>query len=246
MSAPAATAPDPNFPTTSWSLIQEMASSDPEAARLSLGSLVEQYRYAIYVFIRSYLKCSHEDAEDHLQSFLIHLLERSDLLTGALPGQGRLRSYLLTILTHFLSNERRKTHAAKRDPRKLVHLDALDAAERYKHEPVQFLEPSTLYDREWARSIIDQALSRARARWGNRLPAFDELLPHLSLEQASSEEDISVLTRKHARSPDAIRMALSRLRRIWREELLGLIKTTLNLPTDEEAKTELSYLLGKI
>ena len=41
-------------------------------------------------------------------------------------------------------------------------------------------------------------------------------------------------------------MSLSRLRSIWREELLNLVKTTLKLPTNEEAKIELAYLLGKI
>lgn len=237
---------DPTFPTTSWSLIQEMASSDPEAARISLSSLVEQYRYAIYVFIRSYLKCGHEDAEDHLQSFFVFLIQRSDLLTEALPGQGRLRTYLLTILENHLRNERRKTHAAKRDLRKLVHLDALDAEERYRHEPVQFFPPSALFEREWGRAILEDALNRSRAQWGNKLPTFNELLPHLSLDQAPSEEVINHLSKSHGKSSDAIRMALHRLRRVWRRELLNLVKTTLKLPTDEEAKLELAYLLSKI
>jgi len=240
------TSENPDFPTTSWSIIQEMASSDPEAARLSLGNLVEQYRYAIYVFIRSHMKCGHEDAEDILQSFFLYLIKRSDLLTEADPAQGRLRTYLLAILTHFLANERRKTHAARRDPKKLVHLEALDAAERYKHEPVQFLEPSALFEREWGRAILEDALGRSRAQWGNRLPTFDELLPHLRLDQPPGEDVINLLAERHGKAASAIAMALSRLRRTWRRELLTLVKTTLELPSDDEAKIELAYLLSKI
>lgn len=239
-------AKDPNFPTTSWSLIQEMASSNPEAASMSFGSLVEQYRYPIYVFIRAQLKCSHEDAEDFLQGFFIHLMERSDLLTAALPGQGSLRTYLLTVLRNYLANERRKSHAAKRDPRKLIFLDSLDAEERYRHEPVQFFEPSALFEREWGRAILNDALNKARAHWANRLPTFDDLLPHLSLDDAPSADQIKAIAHRNGKTKASVSMALSRLRRTWRHALLNLIKTTLKLPTDEEAKIELEYLLGKI
>ncbi len=239
-------AKDPRFPTTSWSVIQEMASSDPEAARMSFGSLLEQYRYPIYVFIRAHAKCSHEDAEDHLQSFFVHLMQFSGVLSTASPDQGSLRSYLVAYLRNYLANEQRKSFAAKRDVRRTVFWDSFNAEERYRHEPVQFFEPSALFEREWGRAILRDAHEKARARWASRLPSFDELLPHLSLEESSKLGSIQDLAKRHDKTSDAIATALSRLRRIWRHELLNLIKTTLKLPTDEEAKTELEYLLSKI
>ncbi|MBK8091174.1 MAG: hypothetical protein IPK32_04045 [Verrucomicrobiaceae bacterium] len=244
--APATQPPKTDFPTTSWQLVQNLASSDPAAASAAFGSLAEQYRYPIYAFIRSELKCSHQDAEDHLQGFFIHLLRHSDDLSRADAELGRLRSYMLGILRHYLSSRWRKDTAAKRDVRQTHLWDSLDPEERYRHEAAQFIEPCHLFDREWARSLIESAIEKARAAWGLRLPSFDELLPYLSLADPLEEDQVQRIATRHRKTVEAVRMSLSRLRKHWRQELLSLIKATLESPTDKAAKTELEYLLSKI
>ena len=57
-----------------------------------------------------------EEAEDLTQGFFALLLERRDFDTVR-KEKGRLRSYLLTSLKHFLTNERNRAMAIKARPR---------------------------------------------------------------------------------------------------------------------------------
>ena len=50
-----------------------------------------------------------EEAKDLTQGFFALLLERRDL-NAVRKEKGRLRSYLLTSLKHFLTNERKPCH----------------------------------------------------------------------------------------------------------------------------------------
>ncbi len=244
--APASQTKKTDFPTTSWQLVQKLVSSDPAAASAAFNSLAEQYRYPIYAFIRSELKCNHQDGEDLLQGFFLHLLRHRDDLSRADVEKGSLRSYLLGILRNFLANRWRQATATKRDIRKTHFWDSLEPEERYRQEVVQVIEPGHLFDREWARALIESAIEKARATWGLRLPSFDELLPHLSLADPLEEEQLQRIAQRNGKSEEAVRMSLSRLRKHWRQELLTLIKATLESPTDKAAKSELEYLLSKI
>src|SRR5437773_9188147 len=70
-----------------------------------------------------------EDAEDLTQGFFALLLERRDL-SAVRREKGRLRSYLLAALKHFLADERRRAMAIKRGKgERLIPLEELRADE---------------------------------------------------------------------------------------------------------------------
>ena len=71
-----------------------------------------------------------EDAEDLTQGFFALLLERKDLNTVQ-KEKGRLRSYLLTSVKHFLAGGSRHAMAIKRGKgQRLIPLDDIRVHER--------------------------------------------------------------------------------------------------------------------
>ena len=100
------------FETTRWSLVQALSQSEVSTARDALAILCQIYWYPLYAYVR---RQGHpvEDAQDLTQAFFVQLLERNDLARLRKEG-GRLRSYLLGALQHFLCNQAAHRQAVKR------------------------------------------------------------------------------------------------------------------------------------
>src|SRR5438876_10231222 len=99
------------FTTTHWSVVLEAQGESP-AAQEALEKLCRTYWRPIYGFVRRQ-DVEPEEAKDLTQGFFALLLERRDL-DAVRKEKGRLRSYLLTSLKHFLTNERNRAMAIKR------------------------------------------------------------------------------------------------------------------------------------
>ena len=96
--------------TTRWSLVRDAARSGAQG-RLALEELCRAYRPAVIAFLR---RGGHDrdSAEEHAQSFFLHLLER-DLPAKADPTRGRFRLFLRTA--EFLWQEAHTFHATEQD-----------------------------------------------------------------------------------------------------------------------------------
>ena len=93
--------------------------------------------------------------------FFTLLLERRDLY-AVRQDKGRLRSYLLTSLRHFLTNERNRTLAIKRgEGQRLIPLEDLRERERVGFEAVDTLAADQIYERRWALALLDEVLAMA-------------------------------------------------------------------------------------
>jgi len=88
------------------------AQGPSPAAQAALEKLCRTYWRPLYGFVRR-RGCGPEEAQDLTQGFFALLLERRDLDTVR-KEKGRLRSYLLTSLKHFLTNEHQRAMAIKR------------------------------------------------------------------------------------------------------------------------------------
>src|SRR5687767_13847357 len=100
-----------SFPPTLWSVVLRVGERSEQSAE-ALETLCRVYWHPIYSYLRRQGKTSHE-AEDFTQSFFQHLLERNTL-EKARRDRGKFRSFLLTTLQHFLTDQHRKAHAQKR------------------------------------------------------------------------------------------------------------------------------------
>src|SRR5437660_1288376 len=92
--------------------------------------------------------------------FFALLLERRDLETVR-REKGRLRSYVLVSLKHFLTNERHRAMTIKRgEGRRLVPLDALGDHEGTDLAPMDTLSADQIYERRWALTVLEEVLAR--------------------------------------------------------------------------------------
>src|SRR5437868_8292974 len=116
------------FVTTHWSVVLT-AQGHSAAADEALERLCRSYWRPIYSFVRREGRTV-EDAQDLTQGFFALLLERRDF-DAVRREKGRLRSYLLVSLKHFLVNQRERALSIKRGAgRAPISLDELIARER--------------------------------------------------------------------------------------------------------------------
>ncbi len=163
------------FTTTHWSVVLEAQGESP-AAQEALEKLCRIYWRPIYSFVRRQ-GAGPEEAQDLTQGFFALLLERRDLRTVR-KEKGRLRSYLLTALKHFLADERRRAMAIKRGKgERLIPLEELRTEERSGMEPADPLTAERIYERRWASTLLDRVLSRLEDKYRTRGNAalFDSL-----------------------------------------------------------------------
>jgi len=121
------------FTTTQWSVVLDAQGESPSAQE-ALEKLCRTYWWPLYGFVRRQ-GYSPEEAQDLTQSFFAQLLERRDL-DVVRREKGRLRSYLLVSLKHFLANERHRAMAINRGGGyALIPLEELKSAERATLEP---------------------------------------------------------------------------------------------------------------
>ena len=148
------------FATTHWSVLLE-AQGESSAAEQALENVCRTYWRPTYGFLRLQ-GIGPEEAEDLTQGFFALLLERKDLCTVR-KEKGRLRSYLLVSLKHFLADERRRAMALKRGKgQRLVPLEELRANERGDMEPTDPLTAERIYERRWAATLLEEVLCRLR------------------------------------------------------------------------------------
>src|SRR5438046_9839532 len=148
------------FTTTHWSVVLEAQAPTP-AAQAALEKLCRTYWRPIYGFVRRQ-GVGPEEAEDLTQGFFALLLERRDL-DAVRKEKGRLRSYLLTSLKHFLASEQRRAMAIKRGKgQRVVPLEELTANERTEMEPADPRSADRLYERSWALTLMEQVLRRLK------------------------------------------------------------------------------------
>ena len=229
------------FRTTHWSIVLAARGQSP-AAEEALEKLCRTYWRPIYGYLRRQ-GVGPEEAKDLTQGFFALLLERRDL-DAVRKERGRLRSYLLTSVKHFIANERNRAMAIKRGQgQRLIPLGDLSERERVGFEPMATLAADQIYERRWALSVLDQVLARLgdEYRAGGTASAglFDRL--QKSLTDDPDRPSPADTARKFGMTESAVRQASYRMRQRYRQLLREEIAHTVMLPGDIE--DELRHLI---
>jgi RNA polymerase sigma-70 factor (ECF subfamily) len=218
------------FTTTHWSVVLAAQGPSP-TAQAALEKLCRTYWRPIYGFVRRQ-GVGPEEAKDVTQGFFALLLERRDF-DAVRREKGRLRSYLLTSLKHFLTNEHNRAIAIKRGAgQHLIPLDDLNERERVDLEPSETLPPHEIYERRWALSVLDQVLARLgdEYRAAGNVQLFDRLQKSLTNEpDRATPADTA---REFGMTESAVRQASYRLRQRYRQVLREEIAHTVMAPAD--------------
>jgi RNA polymerase sigma-70 factor (ECF subfamily) len=183
------------------------------------------------------------DAEDLTQGFFLRLLE-SGSIAGADAARGRLRSFLLGAMKHYMADEWDKSRAAKRGGgARMIAIDGLAAEERYRMEPADLRAPDVLYERRWALTVLEQFTAALRAEYAaaGKAGVFDVLSPWLS---SAPDGGYAAAARELGIPEGAARVAVHRLRRRYAELMRREIARTVE--SDDEVEDELRNLLAAL
>ena len=220
------------FVTTHWSVVVAAQGNSP-AAQTALETLCRGYWRPLYGFVRR-SGFGREEAEDLTQAFFARLLERRDL-DVVRKEKGRLRSYLLVALKHFLANERQRASAIKRgEGRRLLSLDEMKEAECGGFEPADPLTLDHIYERTWANTVLQAALTRVEKDYaaGENRDLFDRMKLLLADEpERPSQAEMAVALNM---TENALKQAFHRFRQRYRQILREEVAQTVATPGDLE------------
>lgn len=219
------------FATTNWNLVLKATRESAASSEEALADLCELYWYPLYAFVRRQGYGS-ADAQDLTQGFFARLLEKRDL-AAVDQAKGRFRSFLLASLKNYLINEWDRARAAKRGGGKSkISLDFAAAESRYALEPSHQLTAEAIFDREWGLTLLDQVRGRLRDEFtaAGREAHYVVLQPYLTgADDSPSHREVG---ERLEMSPGAVKVAVHRLRRRFRELLRLEISNTV---ADEES-----------
>ena len=204
------------FTTTHWSVVLAAGDTASLQSAAALEQLCRTYWYPLYAFVRRKGQGPH-DAQDLTQAFFARLLEKN-YLANANPERGLFRTYLLTALNHFMSDEWDKTRRLKRGGnREIISFDAVSAEERYRLEPIERLDAARLYERRWVTTLLEKVLQRLEDefRESGKGEPFDHLKGALLAQDSGST--YAELGVRLNMTESAVKQAVRRMRRRYRE-----------------------------
>jgi RNA polymerase sigma factor (sigma-70 family) len=232
------TLPGPSqFPTTRWTLVVAAGGADRNESRSALSSLCENYWYPLYAYLRR-RGYAPDQAQDLTQEFFTRILE-GRYLDRADPEKGRFRSFILTSLKFFVADEEDRQRAQKRGGGLLQPLEISSGEERYQREPAHDETPERIFERRWALSMLDRVVERLRNEFvqHGRPEHFDTLKVFLL---GQSDAPYTTLAREMNTSEGALKVAIHRLRKRYRDLFRQEIADTVSDPAQVEP--ELRYL----
>ena len=231
-----------DFPTTRWTLVAAAGHRDRQDSRPALESLCEAYWYPIYAYARR-RRYTPEQAQDHTQEFFTRFIEH-DYFDRADPERGRFRSFLLTSFKYYLCDEVGRTRAQKHGGGLApLAFEVFKGEERYAREPVNNETPERLYERRWARTLLDRVIERLRAEFvvHGRLEHFNKLKPCL---QGDSEIPYAELAHQLETTESALKVGIHRMRKRYRDLIRLEISDIVADPAHIDA--ELRHLIAAL
>ncbi len=227
------------FATTQWSTVLSARDGQGSELREAWENLCRAYWAPLYAFVRREGYCP-ADAQDLTQEFVTRLLER-DYLSRLEHQQGRFRSFLLTFLKNFLSEQRGRAKAQKRGGgQSIISFDQM--AEEHQPElaaPNQ-LSPEQAYEQRWAETVMTRSLERLEAEYAaaGQTALFD-LLKDLHPRDPTGPSQAQIGERLGI-SEAAVKSAAQRMRRRHREMVRAEIAPLVSQPG--EIEEEMRYL----
>ena len=224
-----------SFHDTRWTLVSRSRGSDTQASA-ALSELCEAYYAPVVAFLRR--EGREEDAARELAHDFFAKLLAGGAIEGAKPERGKFRSYLLGALRHFAADQRDKAIAAKRG-------SGLQPAE-LDDEMTDFAadKPDAEFDRQWALTVLARSLCRLEVEMvaDGKKAHFDALKPWLTAEADSTPQ--TVAAEKLGLSVEAVKVAVHRLRKRFREAVKAEIAQTVSDSSD--VREELDALMAAL
>lgn len=214
-----------DFRTTRWTQVTRAKIDSPEGRR-ALAELCNIYYEPVAVF----LTCEVRDpatARELAHDFFARMLA-GGAIARAQQERGRFRSYLLGAVRHFLSRHRQALRRFKRGGG--MENVSLQDTEAPSVADATVLSPDAAFDRQWALTTVTNALEALRCECiaEGRADFFEQLKPWLTGD--ATHGDQSALAARCDMNANALKVAVHRLKRRFRQLLKVEIAGTLNNP----------------
>ncbi len=229
---------DELFVSTRWTRVLEACDSAASAHAFSaLSELCQIYWRPLYLFLRS-KGYGREDAQDLTQAFFAHVIKKR-AYAHADREKGRFRAFLLAALKNFIADTRDYERALKRGGG--MTLEKLDDKAGAQIAQSAKWQADEVYDREWAVSLVRQAMDRLaqECALAGKAELFRSLRPYIA---APEESGVSYeeMARRLRLAITTLRRELARLRARYRAILREEVRGTVCTPA--EVDEELRYL----
>jgi RNA polymerase sigma-70 factor (ECF subfamily) len=214
--------------TTRWSVVLAAQQSESADADTALEALCHAYWQPLYAYARRRGHSPH-DAEDLTQGFFARLLEK-EYLRSVHRDKGRFRQFLLMAFKRFLANEWDRSRRLKRGSlQTLIPIDGAFAERLYQTEDAaQNGSAELAFERRWALSLLDRALSRLKAEFEKSGKGSEFALLKSSLELQRDTMAYAKFAAALGVTEGAVRVAVHRLRKrfrqIFREEVAQTVE----------------------
>ncbi len=242
MSTGASTETPRMFPNTRWSVVLTARQETSPESAAALETICQAYWHPLYTYVRRTGQSSC-DAQDLTQEFFRRLLEKR-WLDAADRDKGKLRTFLITALKHFMAKEWRRGAAQKRGGGQMhTPLDTTFAESRLATD-TRITAPDESYDRDWALMLLDLTMKRLREEFVaiGKQADYDVLKTCLTAERGVI--DYATVAGQLGVKEGAARVAVHRLRKRFREIYREEISQTLADGADLEA--ELRHLAAAL
>jgi RNA polymerase sigma-70 factor (ECF subfamily) len=223
--------PGGDFRTTRWTQINR-AKAGSSGGRQALAELCGAYYEPVAAFLRHELRDA-EAARDLAHDFFAHLLAGGGIARAG-PEHGRFRSYLLGAVKHFLSHQRQAARRLKRGGGAATL--SLNDPEAQVVPDAGGLSPDAAFDRQWALTVVARALAALREECAvaGRAEFFERVKPWLTGEAAHGDQ--SALAAASGLNANALKVAIHRLKRRFRQLVQAEVAGTLADPGQVEAE----------
>ncbi len=227
----------PLFVTTHWSLLLAAADQETPGAAAALDRLCLTYWRPIYIYLRR-RGCGPEDAEDFTQQFLSEFLQKGSFELAD-PARGRFRTFLLTSLQHFLSDQWKRAHRVKRGGGTLtISLHEREVEESYCEGLAETLTPERAYERRWAMTLLKEVLAAMQRDYeqAGKARHFEALQGFLW--GVAAPDSYAHLAAALGLSEGTARVAVHRFREQYRQRLRAHVAQLVSEPAliDEEIR----------
>jgi RNA polymerase sigma-70 factor (ECF subfamily) len=182
------------------------------------------------------------DAEDLTQEFLSQFIHK-DWLNHLQDQRGKFRSFLLTFLKHFLSDQRAHAGALKRGGgATIIPLDELAAEEHGALSTADSLSADQIFEQRWARTLLTRAETCLREEHvaAGQAGLYEALKD--VLEGGATEDGYAQIAARFGMTESAIKSKVRRLRQRHQEILREEIGRTVS--RREEIDEEIRYLIS--
>ena len=225
------------FATTHWSVVLAAKVGDSPSVQEALEKLCRTYWYPVYAYLRR-RGCAEHDAQDLTQGFFAQLLERRSI-QGVEREKGKFRSFLLASLNYYVADERDRANAQKcGGGRAVLSLDAREAEQRYRLEPLDERSPEKIFEHRWAMALLDQVLVRLGQEFADagKRKLFERL--QAFLVEGTRYKTYAEVAREVCMTEEAVKKAAQRMRRryhqLFREEIAQTVASPAEV--DEELR----------